>query len=674
MFGFKKSTPVFGFFALIIITVIIGILIFTRALETWDLKLQNSLYQKTSNVSQNIVIVAIDKKSLDDAIGLGRFQNWSRDFYAKALDRIEKGRPSVVVFDVLFNTRTRGIPENALKEKMREMKNLTSENAQDFIAFLNSFISKDAHPEDAKFAEAIEKYGNVLLAANGLIKTEAPQDFLEASAIAEPIQILKDKAFDIGTVNVMPDKDNVIRRIPLGVKISIAGKSAQYTTLPILTAQKFLKSKPKIPTNGGMFINFKKSDGAADGVTNNAASSGAVNKTSSGTASDGAANSAADDGSRFKKFSFVDVYAGKISSAEFKDKIVLIGATAQALQDLWFTPISTSTPMPGVEIQAHAIDTILNRDFIIPQSPLSALILSAILACLIIFISLKFRFEFGIAALVAAPLAYFFAAKFTFSRGVILSLIYPFIAILTAYLAGIIYRYFTEYREKRMIKNAFGHYVNSSVVEEIMKHPEMLKLGGVRRGITVIFTDIENFTPLSESLEPEELTNLLNRYFEIMSEIILVNNGTVDKFEGDAIMAFFNAPLDQPDHAKLACKTVMEMFAALENFNKELAAKSDGITHPLLPINFRAGIATGEAIVGNLGSKDRFDYTAIGDTVNIASRLETANKELKTRALVSETTYKYAKDNFVFREIDNVKLKGKSEAMRVYELISQSQP
>ncbi len=646
---FKLRNKVFaGFAAFIIVAIVAGALIFTRALEIWDLKLQNSLYQKTADTSQNIVIVAIDKKSLDDAAGLGRFQNWSRDFYAKALDRIEEGKPSIVVFDVLFNTRTRGIPEDALKEKFKELNALNQDNAQNFIAFLNSFISKDTHPEDIKFAESIGKYGNVLLAANGLIKTETPQDYLDAAAVSELIQILKDKAFDIGTVNIMPDKDNIIRRIPLGVKTSDATRDAQYTTLPILTAQKFLKAKPEIPTDRGMLINFKKNpDGAANGAAGNAAN-------------------------RFKKFSFVDVYAGKIAPIEFKDKIVLIGATAQALQDLWFTPVSASTPMPGVEIQAYAIETILNKDFIVPQSPLSALALAALLAGLIIFISLKFRFEFGIAALVLAPLAYFFAAKFTFSRGIVLSLIYPFVAILAAYLASIIYRYFAEYREKRVIKNAFGHYVNSSVVEEIMKCPEMLKLGGSRREITVIFTDMENFTPLSESLQPEELTSILNGYFEKMSGIILANNGTVDKFEGDAIMAFFNAPLDQPDHAHLACKSVLEMRAALEDFNKELAAGGSGLPPLSSPINFRAGVTTGEAIVGNLGSADRFDYTAIGDIVNVASRLETANKELNTRALVSEKTYQYAKNDFNFREIDNVKLKGKSESMKVYELVAEN--
>lgn len=622
----KLKNKIFaGIGVFIVISAIISAGIFSNLLETWNLKLRNSLYQKTADKSQNIVIVAIDSKSLDENSGLGRFQNWRRTFYAKVLNEIEKGSPRLVVFDVLFNTRTRGIPEESLKEKFAEIKELTAENAPNFVEFLTSYIDKNTHPDDKIFADEIAKYKNVLLAQNAAISTKTPQNILEADMLSEPIKILKDSTPNIGMINIMPDKDNIVRRIPLGTKY----QDKFYKMLPILAAEQI--SKTEIPTSNGMIINFKENP------------------------------------SRFEKIPFIDVYNGKINPEIFKDKIILIGATAQALQDFQFTPISVSTPMPGVEIQAHAIETILNKDFLMPQSKTSALIISLIISALVIFISLKFNFIIAIFCAILIPIFYFISAKFAFNKGAILDMIYPFLAIAASYVISLIYRYFAEYREKRIVRNAFSHYVNKSVVDEIMKNPDLLKLGGSRREITVFFTDIAHFTTYSELLPPETITSILNKYFDAMSRVIFEHGGTLDKFEGDAIMAFFNAPLDQENHAELACKTILGMRRALEDFNNSLNIGN------MKMINFRAGICTGPAVVGNLGSAARFDYTAIGDTVNIASRLESANKQFKTNTMVSEPTYEAVKDKFIFREIDLIKVVGKSLTMKVYELMAEKE-
>ncbi|MFA6549793.1 MAG: CHASE2 domain-containing protein [Candidatus Gracilibacteria bacterium] len=619
---------------LVLVSVLVSAGIFSGALKSWNLKLQNVLYQKNADLSQNIVIVEIDNKSLDDASGLGRFQNWRRTFYAKALNEIEKGSPKAVAFDILFSTRTRGIPEDAMKAKFNEIKSLTPENAKDFVDFLSSFIFKDNHPDDIAFADELGKYGNVFIAQNAVIQTEKPQSYLSATSIINPIEIIR-KSAQTGNVSVLPDADNVVRRIPLAVIY----KEDPNLNLPLAIAQfaypNIAYPAGSTPSSDGMIINYK----GAVGI------------------------------SRFKKFSFVDVYNGEVDPSEFKDKIVMIGATAKSLQDLQYTPISTSTPMSGVEIQAQAIETILNKDYLVPQSRTMTLAICFILATITILFATNFHFIAGILIIIILSGLHFLYAKYMFDKtsnsAEIADMVYPYLSILLAYISSLIYRYFAEYKAKSAIKNAFGHYVNESVVNEIIKHPEMLKLGGEKKEISVFFTDIEGFTSYSELLPPEMLTNILNKYFSAMSKVILAHGGTLDKFEGDAIMAFFNAPIDQANHAELACRTILEMRRALEEFNNSLKIGNFQM------INFRSGITTGPAIVGNLGSENRFDYTIIGDTVNTASRLESANKQFGTNIIVAEPTYELTKDKFIFREIDLIRVVGKLKPIHIYELMAE---
>ena len=230
------------------------------------------------------------------------------------------------------------------------------------------------------------------------------------------------------------------------------------------------------------------------------------------------------------------------------------------------------------------------------------------------------------------------------------------------------YYYLSEKKSRKKVIGAFEKYVSKEVVKEILDDPEKLKLGGERRTITIFFSDIRGFTTISEKLSPEELVKLLNEYLTEMTNIILTHNGVVDKYMGDAIMAFWNAPLDQPKHAELTCSTALEMEKKLKQLQKEWNARG------VPPLEIGVGINTGPAVVGNMGSYERFDYTAMGDTVNLGSRLEGLNKQYGTRIIISETTKSAVeKKPFLVRKLDKVMVKGKKEPITIYELSSKKE-
>jgi adenylate cyclase len=237
------------------------------------------------------------------------------------------------------------------------------------------------------------------------------------------------------------------------------------------------------------------------------------------------------------------------------------------------------------------------------------------------------------------------------------------VAVVGGYGASTVYHLVAERKQRLLITSMFSTYVNPSLVEELVKHPERLVLGGKREELTVLFSDIEGFTTISQSMQPENLVSLLNEYLSVMSEIIFRHDGTLDKYEGDAIMAFWGAPIPQTDHAVRACISALEMQEALRGVNEQWRREGK----PTFRI--RVGINTGEMIVGNMGATGKFNYTVIGDSVNLASRLEGANKEYKTGIMVSERTFTLVKDRILGRELDRIAVKGRSQPVTVFELI-----
>jgi len=354
----------------------------------------------------------------------------------------------------------------------------------------------------------------------------------------------------------------------------------------------------------------------------------------------------------YEYISFSDVYNGKIDPSYFEGKIVLIGVTSPLEHDDYIVPIS-SQAMPGVEMQ----------DYLYYQGDVSAIGVIFLFALLTGILLFRFRIHIATALLAVLAIAYIFFTIYTFDSGIIMNVIYPLLSIILVYVALVVTYYLTEERSRKWI--VFGKYVSPVVIDNLIKNPDKINLGGEKRNITIFFSDIRGFTSISERLEPEELVRLLNEYLTEMTSIIIKDEGLVDKYMGDAIMAFWGAPLDQPDHAEIACSSSLEMMDKLRALQKKW--KKEGI--PSFDIGI--GLNSGDAIVGNMGSSNRLDYTAMGDNVNIASRLEGLNKTYGTNIIISENTYKIIKDKFKTRKLDTVKVKGKKKPIIIYELLSR---
>ena len=365
----------------------------------------------------------------------------------------------------------------------------------------------------------------------------------------------------------------------------------------------------------------------------------------------------------YNYISFSDIYNNKTDPSYFKDKIVLIGATASDLHDDAVVPISNQA-MPGVEINANLVQSILTRDFLHYQDDVSAvgiIFLFSVLAGILLY-----RFRIHIATILLAILAivYIFFSIYTFDSGIIMNVLYPLLSIALVYIILVVIYYLTEEKSRKWITSVFGKYVSPVVIENLIKNPDKINLGGEKRNITLFFSDIRGFTSISERLEPEELVHLLNEYLTEMTSIITKDQGLVDKYMGDGIMAFWGAPLDQIDHAKMACSSSLEMMDKLRELQKKW--KKEDI--PSFDIGI--GLNSGDAIVGNMGSNSRFDYTAMGDNVNLASRLEGLNKIYGTNIIISENTHKIVEDKFESRKLDVVKVKGKKKPILIFELLS----
>ena len=246
----------------------------------------------------------------------------------------------------------------------------------------------------------------------------------------------------------------------------------------------------------------------------------------------------------------------------------------------------------------------------------------------------------------------------------VIALVGPFVAIVLGFFSSTAYHFISERQQNILIKGMFSQYVSKSVVNELIANPNKLQLGGEKKNLSILFSDIAGFTTFAEKKQPEELVSFINEFLNDMSDIIIENEGTLDKYLGDAVMAFWGAPLEIKDHAEKACTTALQMQAKLAQLREKWMKSGEA------PIYIRIGINTGDVIVGNIGGAKRFDYTVLGDDVNLASRLEGANKEYGTNIMISDATYEFVKDKFHVRELDVIKVKGKTEPTKVYELIS----
>ena len=371
----------------------------------------------------------------------------------------------------------------------------------------------------------------------------------------------------------------------------------------------------------------------------------------------------------FRTIPYYQVFNGMFDCSQFRDAIVLVGATAEDLHDTFHTPYTWEpfgsgavANMPGVEIHANTIDMILRNRYI--SSPPIVIVLALVfgMGILVSWVAVRGRIWLGFLTAIAVSIALFVISAYLFiERAQFLEFAHPLYAVWLSFLGCTIYRASMEMHEKQRVRATFARYVSPQVLTTVLSRPP--ELGGSRREATILFSDVRGFTSMSEKMNPHEVVGILNEYLTEMVDVVLAHNGTLDKFVGDAVMAVFGSPMDQPDHALRAVSTAWQMSKR----HNELKAK--WLAEGKVPFEIGIGVNTGEVVAGNMGSPSRMEFTVIGDNVNMAARLESATKDVPAKILLSGTTYAAVKEHVQAKEHPPIRVKGKEQPIYVYELL-----
>jgi adenylate cyclase len=602
-------------------------------LKTYDMRLR-----ALKNVPpRHVTIAAIDEQSL---ARLGRWP-WSRTTFAALAERLNQMGARVIAFDLFFPERESPRADEQFARAIASTKK---------VVLGTVFVER---------SDEIRHLGPAALAAAKL--TIAPQAIADVRSSGEaektfPMQEphgwivnileLQRSAAYVGHINVLPDKDGVVRRAPLVVRFD----GRYFPAFDLQVARTFLEVEvPALEIApygiagirlGGRYVPLDE-DGRL-----------LVRHRRSGS---------------FATVSIADILDGRADPALLRGRVVLIGNTAQGIGDVRVTPFGAT--LPGVEIRANIIESVLQGEVLQRPEWMAVVDVAAMVAMGLVLIVLLPRFGVTGGSLLAAGVlgGYLLLALHLFqAEGWWLNLVYPTFLVALLLTSATFAHYFTTFSEKRYLKRAFQHYVPPAVVESLVADADRLRLGGEKRELTVLFSDIRGFTTLSEALAPEDLVKLLNEYFTAMTEKVFAHRGSLDKYIGDAMMAVYGAPIAEPQHAALACRTALDMVRALRSLQESLRERK------LPAIDIGIGINTGPMVVGNMGSASRFNYTVVGDAVNLASRIEHLNKDYGTNILVSEYTFEQVKDEFpVSREVDRVRVRGRAQPVRLFELIPE---
>jgi adenylate cyclase len=497
--------------------------------------------------------------------------------------------------------------------------------------------------------------------ASFVIAGDDPLQFVpQFRGTVESLPVLTKAARGLGAVNWLPERDQVVRRVPL--LLSIAGML--YPSLPLETLRVALNETTVfVRSSGGSSVN---AFGQRTGIEHVR-----VGQTVLPTDGDGELwlRLTRPDARRY--ISAHRVLDGTLDAKEVAGRDILVGTSAVGLLDLRATPLDSA--VPGVEVHAQALEQMLNGDHLSRPPFATGLELVYLVAAGAALAWLIGRLgAVGAAVIGAGAVLVVFAVSWLAytSAGYLLDPVYPSIALLLVYLATSLTGYIATERERSRVRSAFGHYVAAPLVEELARNHDKLKLGGETREVTVLFADVRGFTNIAEGLTAEQLIAFLNRLFTPLSDIILEERGTIDKFMGDAVMAFWNAPVLEDTHAASACRAALRMQAQVGRLNDlwaaEAAARGEVVTHVQLGI----GLNTGDCCVGNVGSPQRFDYSILGDVVNVASRLEGTTKTYGVPIIVGEQTA-LAAPSLAFLEIASVKVRGKERPERIYALLGE---
>ena len=565
-----------------------------------DLAASDAWYRDFQSSDGDIVLVGIDQRALEE---IGPYEQWGRDIMSMALEALNQSedcRPAVIALDVLYIGETQPDADAWLAEAAGAYGNVVAACAAQFE---DTFVQR----EDGAFYR--DRF---------FVKTfEEPYDALRAAA-------------DLGHINAMLDKDGVLRRHMLFCRLA---DGREVPSMALAAAEKFREfyglepvERPPVDGHGFWYLPF-----------------------------------CGGPGDLYESISVADLLSGEVPADYFAGKIVLIGPYAPGLRDSYITAADHAVPMYGVEFQANAIQALLWGNYKreagdgVQLAALFALLLAG-LAC---FWKRSVRLATAVWVLLSA--GWLGVCRLAWGMGWVLHVLWVPAGLAVLYAACLAANYIRAAVERRRISNTFQRYVAPEIVRELLREGEALELGGRQVEIAVLFVDVRGFTPMSEMLEPVQVVEILNRYLTLISDCIFQYHGTLDKFVGDAAMAFWGAPLPQADHVMLAARAAMAMAEGSQALAEELMAKY-GRT-----VSFGIGIHVGEAVVGNIGSLRRMDYTAIGDTVNTAARLE-ANAPKET-VYISRAVADALEGRIRVTSLGStIKLKGKQEGFEVLVL------
>jgi adenylate cyclase len=628
-------------------------------LETVERKTYDWRIQATADPAaarRDIVLVAIDESSirnLEDQVG--RWP-WPRMVHASLIDFLSRGPAKVIVYDVIFAERDR----------------------RSFSVGEEKWTGEES---DRALVEATARAGNVVHvvdAAGEGRQTQAgfavPQAFRLDDRIESrkqavpPFEELAKASRALGHSFVVADPDGPVRRA-----VPFVRAAGQF--LPSLPMAAALVAEGIAPAGvrtdaSSMWVGSRRVPLVDEELNSYEAGSHPSRRMlirfPGGVLADRKTGRPT-----YADYSFYDLFYSEIQlqagqkptvdPARFKDAIVIVGTTAPGLHDLITVPFSEGK-MPGMQVHASVIDNLLSGRFLAPAPTGTGVLLSFLLAVIVGVAILQFGVWPGLGAGALVGAVGGVGAVAAFGRGTWVPVVEPTVAMVLAAFGGVAYQYFVEGREKRQVKKLFSRYVSKTVFEELMADPTRARLGGQRREMTVLFSDIRGFTTFSEQGEPEDIVRQLNEYFSRMVHVVFEHRGTIDKFVGDAVMALFGAPVEDPDHAEHAVLAGLAMLRELETLNRGWAGQG----RPTLAIG--VGINTGEMVVGNIGSEAIMSYTVIGDAVNLGSRLESLNKEYGTSLIVSEMTRARLKGRYDIRSLGEVVVKGKTRPVAVFEV------
>ncbi|PRM92291.1 adenylate/guanylate cyclase domain-containing protein [Arcobacter cryaerophilus gv. occultus] len=640
-----KKFLIYSFFSFLISSFLIVLYIFFPSLlDSFDNRIRDSyfIFKGQTKTSNNVVIIDIDDSSIKE---FGQWP-WSRNILSKIIENLTNSNISVVGMDIVFAEEDRTSPSLIAKKLgiKKELENYDFEFAQ-VISTSPVILGYSFDIEDNNSSKNSPQIPAIFIEKN---KNSDENYLIEAFGTTLNLLILQENSYSSGFFNIIPDESGVIRSVPLLI-------SYNDTLYPSLALEiiRALNDTQKV------FVNYDE-----NGVSNIQLGDFYIPTDKFGRIFinyRGPSKS-------FKYISAKDIYNNNFKVEDIEEKIAILGTSATGLYDLRATPYENV--FPGVEVHANVIDNILQGDFIQKASYLDGLNIVSIFV-LVFFVF----FLVSVTPFLLKPFIFIlffsiyvvFSYQVLFSYGLVLNIIFPLSSIILAFVFSIIIDFFYNIKQEKAIKNKFASKVSKSVMDDILKNIDNNEFSAKNKEITIFFSDIRGFTQVSEQLKAKELIEYLNAYMEPMSSIIIKNQGTIDKFIGDAIMAYWNAPLDVENHADIAVKASLEQLEALNELNRKFEKDK------LPTIDIGIGLNSGEVIVGEMGSSLRSDYTVIGDAINLGSRVESLCKYYGSKLNITNFTKDKLKEKYIFRFLDLVKVKGKTQPVEIWQVLGSGE-